>query len=167
MPRIPPLVILDDAFDAYLSDDDDDNNNDTHQVVVIEDKGRGGNRCTIDKEQQCHPNLNNYLEVLDGIDGHHKTRWRDRTHNNDINEAAMETHLRKRRWILIAASFIPFFCSCIALVVMGLLGGHHRRPSMTTKSEMLSTFQFDELGFVHEDIFLPSSSSSSSSSLVP
>ena len=76
---------------------------------------------------------------------------------------AMESHLRTRRWILIAVSFLPFLCSCIALVVMVIPGGH-RRTSMTTKSEMLSTFQFDDMGFVHEDIFIPISSTSS---LVP
>jgi hypothetical protein len=159
MPRILPLVILDDdAFDAYLSDDDD-NNNDAQQVIVIEDEG-GASRCTMDMKQQCHTNLNHYLEVLDGIDGHQKKkRCRERVTNdndNDINEdnVAMETHLRTRRWILIVVSFLPFLFSCITLVVMVLSGGHHR-TSMTTKSEMLSTFQFDELGFVHEDIFIP------------
>ena len=135
MPLIPHLVILDDAFDAYLSDDDD-NNNDTHQVV-IDDEGRG--RCST---------LNNYLDELNGIDGHQKKkRWMERTYDNDMNhedDVAMESHLRTRRWILIVASFLPFLCSCITLVVMVIPGGH-RRPSITTKSEMLSTFQFDEM----------------------
>jgi hypothetical protein len=160
--RILPLVLLDDdAFDAYLSDDED-NNNDAQQVIVIEDEGGGGNRCTMDKKP-CHTNLNHYLEVLDGIDGHQKKRCRERVTNdndnyndNDMNEnnVAMENHLRTRRWILIVVSFLPFLFSSITLVVMVLSGGHHR-TSMTTKSEMLSTFQFDELGFVHEDIFIP------------
>jgi hypothetical protein len=158
MPRILPLVILDDdAFDAYLSDDEN-NNNDTQQVIVIEDEG-GGNRCTMDKKQQCHTNLNHYLEVLDEIDGQQKKkRCRERvTNDNDINEAdnvAMENHLRTRHWILIVVSFLPFLFSCITFVVMVVSGGHNR-TSMTSKSEMLSTFQFDELGFVHEDIFIP------------
>jgi hypothetical protein len=153
------MVILDDdAFDAYLSDDDD-NNNDAQQVIVIEDEGGGGNRCTMDMKQQCHTNLNHYLKVLDGIDGQQKKkRCRERvTNDNDMNNednVAMENHLRTRRWILIVVSFLPFLCSCITLAVMVVSGGHNR-TSMTTKSEMLSTFQFDELGFVHEDIFIP------------
>lgn len=84
MPLIPHLVILDDAFDAYLSDDDD-NNNDTH-LVVIDDEGRG--RCST---------LNNYLDELNGIDGHQKKkRWMERTYDNDMNhedDVAMESHL--------------------------------------------------------------------------
>ena len=163
MPLIPHLVILDDAFDAYLSDDDD-NNNDSHQVV-IDDEGSG--RCSTIDTKLCHPNLNNYLDELNGIDGNQKKKRRmERTYDNDMNredDVAMESHLRTRRWILIAVSFLPFLCSCIALVVMVIPGGH-RRTSMTTKSEMLSTFQFDEMGFVHEDIFIPISSTSS---LVP